>query len=325
MASLDFLGQQIWSKALQQNEMWHEESSPFETMNVTANKPHLLGSLGICPPAVRLQPYYNAADSGDISSLSPHVAAAITDSLHDLISSVNPAPVDGSVDMKIDGNSALAALSAVLNRRALASQVGQPAASPFAGNALLKLREETGLAAASAGQAAVLSMQPLLDGQSYSATSSRTFLDASLQQLGLCQQNFQQGKTLDMAVDQMEQLRTLVLLQQLDTWAAAVEAAQQQAAASGQAGGAKGQQQQGLQRQLTTKDSAAAGRVVEEDDDESMDLDLEHQPEGKGKGRRGRPPKVPGQFSKGYLAIKRYRQRKKSMVSVDLTVTCHPF
>lgn len=30
--------------------------------------------------------------------------------------------------------------------------------------------------------------------------------------------------------------------------------------------------------------------------------------------RRGRPPKVPGQYSKGYEAIKRYRQKKKGMV-----------
>lgn len=31
--------------------------------------------------------------------------------------------------------------------------------------------------------------------------------------------------------------------------------------------------------------------------------------------RRGRPPKVPGQYSKGYEAIKRYREKKKGMVS----------
>lgn len=41
-------------------------------------------------------------------------------------------------------------------------------------------------------------------------------------------------------------------------------------------------------------------------------------------GRRGRPPKNPGVFSKGYMAIKRYRQRKKGMVSMTalLSMQC---
>eukprot|EP00775_Hariotina_reticulata_P011456 gene11456-11602_t len=321
MAGLDFLGSTgsdlfmgLSNKVLQQNEFWEEESTPLETMNITASKPHLLGSFGILPPALRVQPY--ATDSGDVSSLSPHVASAITDGLHDLLGSVNPAPVNGAMDITMETSSPLAALSALLNRRAPGGHVRQPAASPFAGTAsALQLGEETNLAA---GFAAVLGMQPLLGMQSHSATSARTFLDAS-QQLGFHQQNCQQGETCEMGSDQIEQLRNLLLLQRFDTWAAGVGAAQQQPAASGQDGAPKGQQQWVLQQQHTTKDSAAAGRggrVVETaaEDDDSMDLDLEQEPEGTRKGRRGRPPKVPGQFSKGYLAIKRYRQRKKNMV-----------
>lgn len=38
-----------------------------------------------------------------------------------------------------------------------------------------------------------------------------------------------------------------------------------------------------------------------------------HQKNGRSR-KRGRPPKTPGVFSKGYMAIKRYRQRKKGMV-----------
>lgn len=40
--------------------------------------------------------------------------------------------------------------------------------------------------------------------------------------------------------------------------------------------------------------------------------------------RRGRPPKVPGQYSKGYEAIKRYREKKKGMVSVCVSQSPPP-
>jgi hypothetical protein len=50
-------------------------------------------------------------------------------------------------------------------------------------------------------------------------------------------------------------------------------------------------------------------------DDEGAADGQQRQQEGSAPKRRGRPPQVPGQYSKGYQAIKRYRQKKKEMVS----------
>jgi hypothetical protein len=66
------------------------------------------------------------------------------------------------------------------------------------------------------------------------------------------------------------------------------------------------QQQQAPQQQQQQMDFQF-GQSDEDDVDDNKRL-------GQAK-RRGRPPKVPGQYSKGYEAIKRYREKKKGMVS----------
>lgn len=83
--------------------------------------------------------------------------------------------------------------------------------------------------------------------------------------------------------------------------------------------------------ELSNSNGAEAAAAAEDDGSSSSDWDdgyqrkqrklkrqwqqeqrQQQQQQGK---RRGRPTKKPGQYSKGYIAIKRYRQRKKSLVS----------
>jgi hypothetical protein len=74
------------------------------------------------------------------------------------------------------------------------------------------------------------------------------------------------------------------------------------------------QQQWHTQLQQQQQQPMAMQFGVDADDDDSDGGGHQGHQAGHPK-RRGRPPKVPGQYSKGYEAIKRYREKKKGMVS----------
>jgi hypothetical protein len=74
--------------------------------------------------------------------------------------------------------------------------------------------------------------------------------------------------------------------------------------------GLQQQQQQQVPQQQQQQQQQMEFQFGHSDGEDDVD-DNKHQGQPK---RRGRPPKVPGQYSKGYEAIKRYREKKKGMV-----------
>lgn len=81
-----------------------------------------------------------------------------------------------------------------------------------------------------------------------------------------------------------------------------------------QAGQPPLQQQWHTQLQQHQKQPVAMQFGADGYDDDDSDGDGHPRNQSGHPKRRGRPPKVPGQYSKGYEAIKRYREKKKGMV-----------